>query len=937
MSERVVRVRLSAVVSDYVRAMQEAAEATDKTATAAERVTKYREGFRELGTAGLAMGGLLAAGFSVAVARFAEFDQAMSAVSAATHESADNMADLRDAAIKAGASTVFSATESANAIEELAKAGVSTTDILNGGLSGALDLAAAGGLGVAQAAGIAATTLQQFKLEGSDASHVADVLAAGAGKAQGDVSDLSQALSQSGLVANQFGISVDETVGTLSAFASAGMLGSDAGTSFRTMLLRLANPTGEAASEMEKLGITAYDAQGKFVGMTGLAGQLQTGLQGLTQEQQNAALAIIFGQDAIRGANVLFAEGSKGIADWTAKVDDQGYAAETARRRLDNLKGDIEQLGGAMDTALIKTGSTANDTLRGTAQALTGLVNLYNDLPGPVQATVLAIGGASAAVLLSGGAAFTAIPKWQSFKATVAEAGLSLKGVGLSAGVAGLALGGLFLVVGELAARQQQGAELAQQYADTIAAGADKVGDAARKITVEQLKKGGDWLSFNWQSAYDAADKLGVSLDTVTDAAMGNQDAMGKLKPYYDALSGDTAKFYDIASKTGMSAAETRLALEALTNGIGSQNEAIKRGVELKGQEQRANEDTQSSAKTAAEGYLDEADKVQQLNSQLRQLVDKINESNGANQDAISSNAQYQKALAGISAEVQQQKDAFEQANGTLDGFSLSLDQNTVAGSENAAMLADVAGAAQTAAQKQFEVDSATMSAKDASDKYAATLADQKQKFIDSATAAGFSADQVQILADKVFALPPSKSMNILANTGPAIGAIDDFIARYGYLNGTIEYRAVLPDLNGAASGNGRMGTYATGGRVVGPGSSTSDSVVARLSNGEYVLTADDVRKAGGADQLDRWRTMMRSGATPSSLSAAARQQQAAYAPTYTQAPQIHVTVAAPEGSTATPRFVLEDHSTNYAYDPDEKAKAQRTQLSRALDAYGIR
>ncbi|WP_336648295.1 hypothetical protein [Microbacterium sp. MMO-10] len=178
--------------------------------------------------------------------------------------------------------------------------------------------------------------------------------------------------------------------------------------------------------------------------------------------------------------------------------------------------------------------------------------------------------------------------------------------------------------------------------------------------------------------------------------------------------------------------------------------------------------------------------------------------------------------------------------------------------------------------------------------------------------------------------------MNILANTGPAVGTIDDFISRYGYLNGTIEYRAVMPDLNGAASGNGRMGTYATGGRVVGPGTSTSDSVVARLSNGEYVLTADDVRKAGGPDQLDRWRTLMHSGNTPSSLAEAATQRYAAYAPTYTQAQQVHVTVTAPESS-STPSFVLEDHSTNYSYDPDQKAKAQREQLSRALAAHGLR
>ena len=150
----------------------------------------------------------------------------------------------------------------------MAKAGLSARDILAGGLTGALDLAAAGGLGVAEAAGIAATTLQQFQLDGEEATHVADLLAAGAGKAMGDVTDLGTALDQAGLVASQFGLSVDETVGTLSAFASAGMLGSDAGTSMRTMLLRLANPTKEVADLMSSLGISAYDTPVSYTHLT---------------------------------------------------------------------------------------------------------------------------------------------------------------------------------------------------------------------------------------------------------------------------------------------------------------------------------------------------------------------------------------------------------------------------------------------------------------------------------------------------------------------------------------------------------------------------------------------------------------------------------------------------------------------------------------------
>lgn len=300
---------------------------------------------------------------------------------------------LREAALEAGARTVFSATEAAGAIENLAKAGVSTADILGGGLDGALDLAAAGGLEVADAAEIAATALTQFNLEGSDMTHVADLLAAAAGKAQGDVTDMSFALKQSGLVAAQFGLSIEETTGTLAAFASAGLLGSDAGTSFRSMLLHLGNPTAKSATLMKELGIAAYDAQGNFVGMASLAEQLATKLGPLPQAQRDAALATIFGSDAIRAANILYNQGAEGITDWIEKVDDQGYAAETAAARLDNLKGDLEQLGGAFETMLIDMGEGADGPLRGLVQGATDAVNAFGKLPDAAQTALLVIAG----------------------------------------------------------------------------------------------------------------------------------------------------------------------------------------------------------------------------------------------------------------------------------------------------------------------------------------------------------------------------------------------------------------------------------------------------------------------------------------------------------------------------------------------------------------
>jgi TP901 family phage tail tape measure protein len=101
-------------------------------------------------------------------------------------------------------------------------------------------------LDVADAAQIAATALTQFKLEGSDIPHVADLLAAGAGKAQGSVDDLSQALNQGGLVASQAGQSIEDTTGVLAAFAAAGLIGSDAGTSLKTALIALEKPSTAA-------------------------------------------------------------------------------------------------------------------------------------------------------------------------------------------------------------------------------------------------------------------------------------------------------------------------------------------------------------------------------------------------------------------------------------------------------------------------------------------------------------------------------------------------------------------------------------------------------------------------------------------------------------------------------------------------------------------
>lgn len=439
--------------------------------TLAKNILSNRDALDHVATGAGIGGAALTAGFAYAVKQYADFDKAMSAVQAATHETAGNMNKLREAAMKAGADTKYSGSEAANGIEELAKAGVETKDILGGGLSGALSLAAAGNIEVGEAAELAATAMTQFGLKGSDIGHVADLLAAGAGKAQGSVGDLGYALKQSGLVAAQTGLSIEETTGTLAAFASAGLVGSDAGTSFKVMLQKLQNPSKEAAGLMNEYGISLYDAEGKFKGITAVAGDLKRGLQNLTPAQRDAALATIFGSDAVRAANVLYTQGQEGIQGWIDKTNDAGYAASTAAIQQNNLAGDIEKLGGAIDTIILSSSGGLSDFFRGLVQMATGLLDFMGKLPPSFLAVNLTVVGLTGVALLGVAAAAKFITAYQTMRATLASFSVSARGAsastrelaasteGAAAAASGSKLGRLGATLGKIAGTAALAAE----------------------------------------------------------------------------------------------------------------------------------------------------------------------------------------------------------------------------------------------------------------------------------------------------------------------------------------------------------------------------------------------------------------------------------------------------------------------------------------------
>lgn len=401
-ARRVVTVSLEANTTGILAGFAttaRAAKALDKELTTL--AVSHKGSFDKLTNAGLGLGVALAGGFLLAEKAAFSFDKQMSAVGAVAQANAKQLGQLRDAAIKAGQDTAFTATEAAQAEEELAKAGISTADILSGGLTGALNLASAGSLSLADAAAIAAQAMNEFELQGKDVAHVADLMTAGANKSATDVQGLGASLKQVGSVAHQAGWSLDQTVATLALFAQHGLQAEDGGTALKTMLLKLENPSHKAAEEMQALGINVYDAQGHFVSAAALAGQLKTALSGVDEKTRNMALGLIFGTRAVRGATVMFQAGTAGIQDWTKKVEDAGIAQRTADQKLNNLAGDVKKLEGSLQALAITSSGGATAGLRFLAQSAEGALNFFSKLPTPIQSTVSMISGISGVSLLA--------------------------------------------------------------------------------------------------------------------------------------------------------------------------------------------------------------------------------------------------------------------------------------------------------------------------------------------------------------------------------------------------------------------------------------------------------------------------------------------------------------------------------------------------------
>lgn len=384
---------------------------------------------------------------AASVATANNFEDAMSQAAGALNKPMSQMEELRQLAIKTGQETIFSATEAGNAITELAKGGLTEADIKAGALQTTMDLAASSGMDLGSAANTVVQAMGAFGLEADKSAQAANALAGAAAASSTDVEPLTQGLAQCSAQAYNAGWSIQETTAVLGRFADSGITGSDAGTSLKTMLQRLAAPTDEAAAVIENLGIQTRDSGGNLLGASAIAEELQTKMGGLDSATRDAALQTIFGSDAMRAATIMMNTGSEGLAKYVQATNDQEAAQRLANSQMGEGSRAIEELKGTLETAGIIIGDTLAPIIKELAEFITELVNKFSQLPSGVQQAIIIFGlllAAAGPLLIMIGKISTGISALTGFFSKTTVAGKAISGM---LGILKTAFGTLFKVI----------------------------------------------------------------------------------------------------------------------------------------------------------------------------------------------------------------------------------------------------------------------------------------------------------------------------------------------------------------------------------------------------------------------------------------------------------------------------------------------------------
>lgn len=518
-----------------------------------------------------------------------DFEAAMSKVAAISGATSDEMQALTEQAKELGATTVFSASEAAEGMEFLARAGFNVNDIM-AAMPGMLDLAAAAAIDLGAAADITSNIMSGFGIESNKAGKVADVLAAATARSNTSVNSMGESMKMVAPVSAGLGITIEETAAAIGLLGDAGMQGGMAGTTLRTGLLRLATPTEAAKKLMKDLGLEFFDTEGNMKSLTEIIGMLEVAMANMNDQQKTQNLEMLFGKNTVSGWMALIDAGSEALGGFTEEMfESNGAAKSMAETMQDNAKGGLVQLQSAIEGLAIQLSEILIPIFNDLVAWVQKAVDWFGGLDQNTQKTIVTIAGLVAAIgplLMIFGSMSTGIGSIVSiFGRLIPMVAGATAGIGGLSGVLAVITGPIGIAVAAIAALTAGGIALYKHLKEDSIPEIERFGEEVSETTQEAV---GAFMDLNDQATL-ALNQLAWSGQEVTQemadgiagtfAEMGAQvlasmeenhaEELASMQSFLAEAKGMTEEEQaEILSKVQQSQTDQRAAVEEAQNEI---------------------------------------------------------------------------------------------------------------------------------------------------------------------------------------------------------------------------------------------------------------------------------------------------------------------------------------------------------------------------------
>lgn len=333
-----------------------------------------------------------------AVKTSADFDTAMSQVSAISGATGDDLEALRDKAREMGSKTKFSASEAADAMSYMAMAGWKTSDMLDG-IEGIMNLAAASGEDLAATSDIVTDALTAFGLSAEDSGHFADILAAASSNANTNVSLMGETFKYCAPIAGALGFSAEDTAEAIGLMANAGIKGSQAGTALRTIMNNLTGDIEISGAALGDVTIATTNADGSMRDLSDILADCREAFSGLSESEKAQTAEALVGKNAMSGFLALMNAAPEDIDKLSNAIDNcDGSAESMAATMQDNLAGQITILKSQLQELAISFGEILMPAIRNIVSHIQAFIDKLNGMDEGQKKAILTIGLVVAAI-----------------------------------------------------------------------------------------------------------------------------------------------------------------------------------------------------------------------------------------------------------------------------------------------------------------------------------------------------------------------------------------------------------------------------------------------------------------------------------------------------------------------------------------------------------